>query len=42
MGCHICLGEDATKKIDRLDLCEHCFKEVEKRLEKIGDIKKKG
>ena len=42
MGCHICLGEDATKKIDRLDLCEPCFKEVEKRLEEIGDTEKKG
>ena len=37
MVCHICLDEDATKKIDRLDLCVRCYKEVSKRLEEIGD-----
>ena len=39
MVCHICLDKDATQKIDRLDLCERCFKEVEKRLGEIGNTK---
>ena len=42
MVFHICLHEDATKKIDRLVFCEPCFKEVAKRLAEIGDSKKKG
>jgi len=37
MVCHICLDKNDTKKIDRLDLCVRCYKEVSKRLEEIGD-----
>ena len=33
MTCHICLSNDTSKKIDRLDLCEICFKDVTRRLE---------
>ena len=37
MVCHICLDKDATQKLDRFDLCERCFKEVEKRIGEIGN-----
>ena len=33
MTCHICLSSDTSKRIDRLDLCEDCYKEVIRRLE---------
>lgn len=37
MVCHICLSNDTSRKIDRLDLCDRCFKEVEKRIGEIGN-----
>jgi len=33
MTCHICLSTNDNQKIDRLDLCEVCYKEVIRRLE---------
>lgn len=33
MTCHICLSSNDNQKIDRLDLCEVCYKEVTRRLE---------
>ena len=33
MTCHICLSNDNSKTIDRLDLCLECYKEVSRRLD---------
>jgi len=39
MVCNICLSNDIARMIDRLDLCERCYRDVIKRLEEIGDTK---
>jgi hypothetical protein len=35
--CNICLREQDTTKLDRLDLCSPCMKEVKNRMEEYEE-----
>ena len=35
--CHICLGDEETEKLDRLDICSDCMEEVKQKVKEYEE-----
>lgn len=39
--CNICLGEKETEKLDRLDICSVCMKDVKRKVKEYEEEARK-